>query len=234
MLLNIRTSIIDKDATNSLPNCWYSTLSGLRKVSNISISVIMLTYKHESYIQQAIEGVLKQQTSYSWELIIADDNSPDGTQFICERFAKTDVRIRYIRNASNLGANKNFFNAYSLAKGKYIALCEGDDYWSDPLKLEKQVGFLEQNPDYAICFHNVQILKDSTLHENEIKLSKVHFDILELAKGNFMHTPSVVSRKLDMAQIPGVFGDIHVGDFMLHMLTAREGNIRYLPDVMAV
>ena len=118
------------------------------------LSVVTLTYNHEPYIAQCIEGVLAQKTSFPIEYIIADDCSTDGTRAICEEYAKNNPDIiRLISSSANVGAVENEQRAFLAAKGKYIATCEGDDYWTDPLKLQKQVDFLESHPEYSVCFH---------------------------------------------------------------------------------
>ncbi len=110
-------------------------------------SVVMITYLHEAFIAEAINGVLMQQCNFDVELIISDDCSPDNTKLVVESFKDHPnfKWINYIRHDSNKGMMGNYIWALEQASGKYIALCEGDDYWIDPLKLQKQVEFLEQN-----------------------------------------------------------------------------------------
>jgi glycosyltransferase involved in cell wall biosynthesis len=202
------------------------------------VSVLMLTYKQEAYIQKAIEGVLEQQTNFQFKLIIGDDASPDNTSTIVEKYKeKYPDKIVYIRNRENLGAIKNFINIYSLASTKYIALCEGDDYWCDVNKLQRQFDFLEANENYSICFHNVYELKENDKSTIEIldflKVEKT-FTIEDLAEGNFIHTPSVVLRNTLVNGFPNWFNEAPIGDYALHMLTARQGLIKYFPEPMAV
>lgn len=118
------------------------------------LSVVTITYNHEPYIAKCIEGVLMQKVNFPIEFIIAEDCSTDGTRAICEKYAtKHPKLIRLITSETNIGYNPNELRAMKAAKGKYIAYCEGDDYWTDPMKLQKQVDFLETNPNYSICFH---------------------------------------------------------------------------------
>ena len=118
------------------------------------LSIVTITYNHEPFIAKTIEGVLMQQVKFPIELIIAEDCSTDGTRAICQRYAEEypDL-IRLITSDSNVGAIANERRAMLAARGKYIAFCEGDDYWTDPLKLQKQVDFLESHPDYSVTFH---------------------------------------------------------------------------------
>jgi len=117
------------------------------------LSVCLITYNHADYIRDAIEGVLMQQASFPWELIIADDCSTDGTRNIVEEYANRYPRlIRLILQKTNVGAARNWMDLITGVTSKYLAYCEGDDYWTDPRKLQKQVDFLEGNPDYGLCY----------------------------------------------------------------------------------
>jgi glycosyltransferase involved in cell wall biosynthesis len=122
---------------------------------NPKVSVCMITYGHEKYIRQAIEGVLMQECDFDIELIIANDASPDSTDEIIQSLIESHLKstwIKYVRHEKNIGMMPNFIYALNQCKGKYIALCEGDDYWTEPLKLQKQVEFLEENEEYSICW----------------------------------------------------------------------------------
>jgi glycosyltransferase involved in cell wall biosynthesis len=128
--------------------------------NKLMVSVDMITYKHEAYIAQAIEGVLMQETNFEYDLIIADDCSPDKTEEIVKNIIATHPKghiIKYFRHEKNIGMNQNGLFAVQQCKGKYIAICEGDDYWTDPLKLQKQVDFLEANLAYGLVFTNATI-----------------------------------------------------------------------------
>jgi len=118
------------------------------------LSVVTITYNHEPYVAKTIEGVLMQKVDFPIEYIIAEDHSTDGTLAICKRYAeKYPDLIKLIYSDSNVGAIANERRAMKAARGKYIAFCEGDDYWTDSLKLQKQVDFMEANPEYSVCFH---------------------------------------------------------------------------------
>ncbi|MBP6377749.1 MAG: glycosyltransferase [Kaistella sp.] len=125
------------------------------------VSVIMVTYGHEKYIEEAINGVFIQQTDFPVELIIANDCSPDQTDKVVKSLlpkSPENVTVKYTKHEFNKGANNNFNWAASQATGKYIALCEGDDYWTDPLKLQKQVHFLEGNKEYVLVGHKSKLV----------------------------------------------------------------------------
>jgi glucosyltransferase len=129
------------------------------------VSVCMITYGHEDYIREAIEGVLMQECDFEIELIVANDCSPDKSdtviQHILENHSKGSV-IKYIKHASNIGMMPNFIFAIQQCQGKYIALCEGDDYWTDPLKLQKQFNILEKNSEFKFCVTNLDSYCQST------------------------------------------------------------------------
>ncbi len=124
------------------------------------LSVCMITYNHEKYIAQAIEGVLMQKTKFAFELIIGEDCSNDSTRIICNEYKeKYPGKIKLLLNEKNIGMMPNFIQTLKACKRKYIALCEGDDYWIDPNKLQKQVDFLENNPGYVISFHDSHLVE---------------------------------------------------------------------------
>ena len=130
----------------------------------MTLSVIMMTYNHENFIEAAVNGILLQKVKFNIELIIADDFSTDNTENKCRLLesSNSNISIHYIRNKFNLGPIKNFKCAYNFCSGKYIALCEGDDYWTDPYKLQKQVNFLESNEEYSHCWTRFYKLEEKS------------------------------------------------------------------------
>ena len=205
----------------------------------MKVSVIMITYNHEFYIRQAVEGVLAQKVNFDFELIIGNDNSPDGSDQIINDVITNNPKgniIKYINRVENIGMQPNFIDAYYKCSGKFIAICEGDDYWTDPLKLQKQVDFLEGNPDYVLCFHQVSILKtDGEIVEDFITKVPENYETIEtLARlGNYIHTPSVVFRNV-IKEFPFEFEQSPIGDYFLYMMLADHGKLKYLDERMAV
>lgn len=181
------------------------------------VSVVMITYGHEKYIKKAIEGVLMQKCNFKFELIISNDCSPDNTNNIVNENLLFDNKniIKYTRHEHNMGMMNNFLWTLNQCKGNYVALCEGDDYWTDPLKLQKQVDFLESNLDYVLCFHQVKILKPEGVLVNDF-ITKVpeHYENQDtLARlGNYIHTPSVVFRNV-INHYPNQLNRSPIGDF---------------------
>ncbi|GEN74960.1 glycosyltransferase family 2 protein [Chryseobacterium hagamense] len=208
-------------------------------MSKPKVSVVMITYGHEEYIEESINGILTQNFDDEIELVISDDCSPDNTQSIIEKIIVDHPNghwIKYIRQSKNKGAIPNFAWTIAQAKGKYIAICEGDDYWTNPLKLQKQVDFLENNKEYSLCFHRT----DELYPNGEIKVSSytksdAHektFTLSDLFSGNFMHTPSVIFR--NSISIPDWIKDAYIGDYIIWLCAAEKGKIKYLPDNMAI
>lgn len=198
----------------------------------------MITYGHEDYIRQAIEGVLMQECDFEVELIVANDCSPDNTDAVIQDILNSLPKahwIKYIPHRENKGMMPNFIFALQQCQGKYIALCEGDDYWTDPLKLQKQVVFLEQNSEYNLCFHNIQFFnQESNSFSQDTITRKVSETtcIAELAKGNYIHTPSVVLR--NNFTIPSWFSQSPIGDWTLYMIAVKDKKIKKIEDTMAV
>jgi len=203
-----------------------------------TVSVCVITYSHEKFIAEAINGVLMQECDFEVELILANDCSSDNTDEVIQNILKNHHRaswVKYIKHKKNLGMMANFIFAMQECQGKYVALCEGDDYWTDSLKLQKQVDFLEANPNYAICFHKVNILHDGIIKEDTITAKVPETTtIKDLAKGNYIHTCSVVFRNNLFPEFPKYFNQSPVGDYFLHMLNARYGTIKYIDEIMGV
>jgi len=121
------------------------------------VSVGIITYNHEKYIRQCLEGVMMQKTTFPFDVIVGEDCSTDNTRSIIEEFEqKYPGIIKPIYQEKNVGGARNAYEfCYPALTGKYVAICEGDDYWTDPYKLQKQYDFLEQNPDFVMCYHRI-------------------------------------------------------------------------------
>lgn len=210
---------------------------------NIMVSVSMITYKHELYIREAIEGVLMQKVNFPVELIIADDCSPDDTSTIVQEIKENHPNghwIKYFRHPQNIGMQPNGLFASEQCLGKYIAVCEGDDYWTDPNKLQKQVDFLEQNHQIVASFHNTEErcfdgLISSNLYMKKFQTSQI-LTIQNMLEYNIVPTSSLIFRK---AYLPdeiksSSFRNLHFGDWPLNLLLARNGDFYYLPFIMSV
>lgn len=203
------------------------------------LSVCLITYNHANYIKEAIDGVLMQNVNFAWELIIADDFSTDGTREILYDYKnKYPDFIKLILQEKNVGAYQNWVDLITYPKSKYVAYFEGDDYWTDPYKLQKQVDVLESNMDYSICFHNTEervignSFEPSFLYNSSTQ--KEISTIYDLAYRNFIPTCSVVYRNNLFDKFPEWFNEISIGDWPLHIMNAQFGKIYYIPHIMGV
>lgn len=202
-----------------------------------AISVIMITYNHADYISRAIEGVLMQKTNFKVELIISNDASTDATHQAIEKAIETlpeNIIVTYFNQTKNVGMMPNFLFVLQQAKSPYIAQCDGDDYWTDPNKLQKQFDFLEVNSDYQICHHNVLERRGLKYRKRNHKLTQDKTDDLKrLAQGNFVHSSSIMLRNT-VREFPEYFARAENGDYFLLLLAARKGKLKYLNEVMSV
>ena len=144
----------------------------------IMVSIFCITYNHANFIAKTIEGFLMQQCNFNIEIIIGDDCSTDGTTEIVDSYAAKYPHIKRLIADQNIGPVQNMIRVALAAKGKYVATCDGDDYWTDPLKLQKQIDFLENNPEYVICTHYTK---------------KINFDDTEITYLNFNPRPLTYS-----------------------------------------
>jgi len=212
----------------------------------MKLSVLVMTYNHREYISEALDGILMQKTDFDFEILIGEDDSDDGTREICREYAaKYPDRIRlFLNDRKNViyidgkpTGRWNFINLFKHARGKYIAWCEGDDYWTDPYKLQKQVDFLDQKPDFVICFHHVDWLINGQLKRNTYlpPTSKGYYTADDLfMHDNFMRTCSVVFRNGLFDELPEWFYHIPYGDIAMHVLNAQHGKIGYIDETMGV
>ncbi|WP_245574878.1 glycosyltransferase [Aequorivita capsosiphonis] len=195
----------------------------------------MITYNQESYIKQAIEGVLMQVCDFGVELIISDDNSNDTTKEIVSDIIKDHPNghwIKYVKHSNNLGMIKNFLFSLNGAKGKYIALCEGDDYWTNPSKLQEQVDFMDINNDCSMCYHSVRHRYMTNNMVDRIVGPKSSVNIKytseEFIKNKYARTVSLLIRSSVFQKVPKWPLDSPIGDYPLQMLCALQGNIGYI------
>ena len=211
------------------------------------VSVIVTTYNHKDYIAQCLDSILIQKTTFSFEIILGEDESTDGTREICMAYTnkypdKIQLFLRSRKDVIYINGNPtgryNFIESLKAAKGKYIALCEGDDYWTNPLKLQKQVDFLENNLDYGICFHNVNILNQRK-GQNKFNVMLTHlnksiFTTEDMLEQWFVPTGSIVFRQYKDFKLPDWFLNCASGDIPLLLLLSLKGNLKYLNEIMGV
>ncbi|SIT93818.1 glycosyltransferase [Pontibacter indicus] len=199
------------------------------------VSVWMITYNHEKFIRQSIESVLMQKTNFPIELVIGEDCSTDGTRKIIEELEqKYPQVIKPVYHKSNVGAARNAYEfCLPKLKGKYVACLEGDDYWMDPFKLQKQVDFLEANPDYILSFHDCKVvdrdnkvLKEGRLAENFKKDLPQESIIL----GSLIPTNTVLFRNRVITCPKEIFS-VTNNDTFLFALLGQHGKAKFSNDV---
>lgn len=209
----------------------------------VMVSVIIISFNHEKYISKAIEGVLNQKTNFKFEILIGDDASSDRTcEIIAEYARKKPDLIRFFPRTKNVGATKNDYCLMKEAKGKYLANCEGDDFWTDENKLQLQVDFLEKHNEYIGCCHNITIVdqNEKTLKNRHIQWisNKNPFSVKDF-KGIFLpgHPVSIVRRNLFLnADFDGsLYYKAHkmIGDRTGILLWLAEGDFYKLDKNMA-
>ena len=200
------------------------------------VTVLMLTYNQERYIDEAIRSVMLQQTNFPFELVIGNDCSTDGTTARCEVW-KTNYpdRIVLLNRTHNLGLQQNFIQSYVHCRGEYVAICEGDDYWCAADKLQTQVDFLDAHPDYSCCFHRVvNYYEDRGTKSLSNGAQKVDTDITDLARGNYISNVSAVFRRNLFDPLPEWFDRVSTYDYAIHLLNAQYGKLHYMHRPMAV
>ena len=210
------------------------------------LSVCVQTFQHHKYIKTCLDSILNQNTDFDFELLIGDDASTDGTREICEEYARlypNKVRLFLHKRENNISINGNpsgrfnyLYNLYN-SRGNYIAVCEGDDYWTDPLKLQKQVDFLKANKDINLCFHKAHILKndDLTVHKIPELFLTSSFNYIELIKYyNFIATASVVYVKPNPFNIPDWFMKTPFGDLGIYKIVSGQNKFQCINDIMCV
>lgn len=160
----------------------------------VIVSICCITYNHEKYIGQAIEGFLMQETNFEFEILIGEDCSTDRTRQILDDYLlkHPDKKIKIITSESNVGANNNAVRVFKAVRGKYIAICDGDDYWTDPLKLQKQVDFLEQNERYIMCGHySKRITENNEIHYMNFNPKPLSYSFTDLVTENSTETSTL-------------------------------------------
>lgn len=205
----------------------------------IFVSVFILTYNQEKYIAQTIESILTQKTDYSFQLVIGEDCSSDNTRIICEEFSrKYGDKIKLLPSPEkNMGLIANYMRTIKECDGKYIAICDGDDYWIDEFKLQKQVAFLEENPDYSIVHTGLKFLLpngDFKIFTNSMNIN--YNDFTHLIYFNFIFSVTAVFRNIQYKDsLPNWIKKYSYGDWPTYLWTIKDGGkIHYIEDITAV
>ena len=197
----------------------------------VLVSVWMIAYNHENYIREAIDSILMQETDFDYEIVIGEDCSTDNTRAILLEYKKQfPEKFKLLLHEKNLGLIDNMLTTFSACSGKYIATLEGDDYWSDPMKLQKQADFLEKNPEYSMCYHAIDNVKSDGTYINTFT-QPIDCSSEELLTGQFiMQTSSNMHRRIALVY-PSAFREVNLFDPFLIHLYGFYGSAKYIEEI---
>lgn len=208
---------------------------------DIVVSIFCLAYNHEEYIRDALEGFISQKTDFKYEVLINDDASTDKTADIIREYQNEypDIIKPVFQTENQYSKHVNIYDTFIRpnVKGKYIAVCEGDDYWISPDKLQKQVDILERHPEYSACTHatmkyDYRTKSKVVFNPTDFDYVFDFFDIVSWKEKHFL-TSSLMARK-EYFNIPNEIRMGRVGDYPRAVYLATKGAIYYMKDVMSV
>lgn len=208
--------------------------------SPVLVTILCLAYNHKSYIRQCLDGFVMQKTNFRFEAIVHDDASTDGTADIIREYENKypDIIKPIYETENQYSKNDGTLHRIMLSsvRGKYVAECEGDDYWTDPLKLQKQVDFLEAHPEFSMCFHRAKILKEYDCKVG-LKCEDIEdreYNPNELFESWIVPTASILARR-EVLDVVNVGTERILNGDIVHILNcAKIGKIRGMSDVMSV
>ena len=197
------------------------------------VSVLVTTYQHEQFIGQALESALMQEANFPFEVVVGEDKSPDRTLEIVEEYQRRyPDKVRLIARDRNLGSG-NFVETYAACRGEYVAILEGDDYWTSSEKLQVQADALDARPDWVLCYHRVQVLRDDGREPYLFPLGRQEVSTLDdLLLLNFVPTCSAMFRNRVVVNFPEWYAGLAMGDWPFFILLAQHGQLGYLDRVM--
>ena len=202
------------------------------------VSILLITYNHGTYIRQALDGIVMQKGAFELEVVVGNDCSTDNTgDIIAEYDSRYPGLFRLMPQEKNLGTRRNMDRCETAAQGKYVAVLEGDDYWTDPQKLDRQIKFLETHTDFSFCFHNAQVVyEDGSGRSNHLMTGnpKPEYTLDDITKAWNIATASVVYRNGLMPPMPRWIYESVASDLPMFTFLAEAGRVGYLPEVMSV
>ncbi len=217
----------------------------LQLQGSLKLTVLIITYNHEPFIATAVDSVLMQETDFDYEIIISEDCSTDQTRAIVSRYAHDyPKQVRLLLSDRNLNDNSVVRRGLEAARGQYVALLDGDDYWTTPTKLQKQIDFLDTHPDVSISFHNVNVdYEDSDEAGHPFhtaapgRVAAVRpapiSALADIVRADFIPTCSAVLRNVPGRNLPAWYDSSPAGDWSLFVLYAEHGNIAFHDEIMA-
>jgi glycosyltransferase involved in cell wall biosynthesis len=202
------------------------------------VSVLVLTYNHERYIEQALQSALMQRTAFDYEIVVGENASADGTAAVVRRIeAERPERVRATLRAAGVGMQRNFVETYAACRGEYVAWLDGDDYWTAADKLQRQADFLDAHPECSLCFHNARSRHEDGAEPDglacEVPGGRERFGAEDLVERNFVPTCGIVARR-GLAEFPGWFFGVVAFDWVFNLQHARRGWLGYLPEALGV
>ncbi len=218
--------------------------------SKIMVSIDCITYNHEEYIRETFDGIIMQKTNFEFEILVHDDASTDKTAEIIreyqQKYPNIVKPILQTENQLSKGSDINYEFNISRAKGKYIAFCEGDDYWTDENKLQKQVDYMEANPECTLCFHNARVIDGTTKNQSKLLIpwdeenkgffysENTKYESGELQLLGFVPTASFLIPKYVLDNPPQWYFDCPVGDTPIKLIAASHGYAYYMNETMSI
>lgn len=195
------------------------------------ISICMITYNHETFIAQALESILKQKGTFSYEIVIGEDCSTDSTRNILEAYKKQYPQIiKLLLHDTNIGMMENFIQTLQACSGKYIAILEGDDYWADPEKLQKQINFLDNNPEYVITYTSALTFSGNDVVHGKSGGIEKDFSAEELMQTPPINTLTTCFRNV-LQNFPSEMYASKFGDLFLWSLLGAYGKGKFIEDI---
>jgi glycosyltransferase involved in cell wall biosynthesis len=201
------------------------------------VSVAVLTYNHRKYIEEALNSIIQQQTSFPFEVVIGDDHSSDWTAEIVRRICQSDpVKLRCISRGRNIGAFENMLDVQRRCRGKYVAWLEGDDFWTDPKKLEKQVAFLDRHQGCVLCFGVAKELRDTGEYSCDFRpaVTKFRYTLDDILNEMFVPSCTLMHRNGLIVEYPDWFLQLHQTDWSQCVLLAQHGWLGFIDEPLAV
>ena len=200
----------------------------------IDVTVVLVTYNHERYIAKAIESVLEQRTPRPFELIISEDASTDGTRAIVMDYAARDPRIRPLLSESNLRSNETVARGIRAARGRYICILDGDDYWIAPDKIERQAALLDSDESLAACFHNAVIVRGDAEQAGEERWTPAtqatRIGFADIARGNPFAICAGMLRASALGRLGDWYSEFLLTDWPLYLLCAEQGDLLFVDE----
>ncbi len=209
---------------------------------SILVSITYTAYNHEKYLAQALDSFLMQQTDFEYEVLVHDDASTDNTVSIIREYESRYPHIikPWYQSENQWSKGIRLHTAYNLprARGKYIAMCDGDDYWTDPFKLQKQVDYMEANPDCTLCFHAIELIKNNQKPTGRFikpydESCIVPIEDIIIGGGGFIGTNAVIIPKKYLQTLPEFYLRAPVADVPLQLYLASQGSVYYINEIMS-